>query len=80
MSKDADILQMRMQIIGMSEDIHNYQAALAEKEAELAAAREALESIKSWCEASVCEICGEKKMTETDCYDYVCKALKEYKK
>jgi hypothetical protein len=38
---------------------------------------EALISIKVWCEGTTCEICGEKKMTDTDCYDYVVKVLKD---
>lgn len=38
--------------------------------------RAALQSIKIWCEGSTCEICGKKEMTDTDCYDYVMKALK----
>jgi hypothetical protein len=30
---------------------------------------EALEKIKEWCEVCTCEICGEKEMKDTDCYD-----------
>ena len=44
---------------------------------EIARLREVLERIKLWCEGSTCEICGVKKMTDTDAYDYVQKELKE---
>ena len=36
---------------------------------------EALEKIRLWCEGSTCEICGEKEMKDTDCYDYVKAAI-----
>lgn len=36
----------------------------------------AINEIKLWCEATCCEICGQKEMIETDCYDYVVKVLK----
>ncbi len=39
--------------------------------------REALRDIVVWAEGSTCEICGVKKMTDTDAYDYARKALKE---
>ena len=38
--------------------------------------REALEDIVIWAKGSTCEICGIKKMTETDAYDYARKALR----
>ncbi len=44
---------------------------------EIARLQGALEDIVIWAEGSTCEICGVKKMTDTDAYDYARKALKE---
>lgn len=45
--------------------------------AENTALREALENIVLWAKGSTCEICGEKKMTDTDAYDYAKVALEQ---
>lgn len=58
------------------EALNHYRQRCVEKETECVALRSALESIRIWCEGSTCEICGEKKMVDTDCYEYVKKALK----
>lgn len=44
---------------------------------EIAILRGVLRDIVIWAEGSTCEICGVKKMTDTDAYDYARKALKE---
>jgi hypothetical protein len=51
------------------------QRRLEKANIEIARLREALKDIVLWAEGSTCEICGVKKMTETDAYDYAMKAL-----
>jgi hypothetical protein len=51
------------------------QRQLEKANIEIARLREALKDIVIWAEGSTCEICGVKKMTETDAYDYAMKAL-----
>jgi hypothetical protein len=48
-----------------------YQNELSQAKQRIKELTEASERIKVWCEGSTCEICGEKEMTDTDCYDIV---------
>jgi hypothetical protein len=82
-SKDGEIAELKRQL-KMSELIRtNEKKILIEeiaKNTELRAKNERLKQclfdIKLWCEGATCEICGVKEMKDTDCYDYVMKALK----
>lgn len=44
---------------------------------EIVRLREALRDIVIWAEGSTCEICGKKKMTDTDGYGYARNALRK---
>jgi hypothetical protein len=59
----------------MEELVSDLIKEIDKKDAEIERLHNALESIKLWCQTSCCEICGIKKMIDTDCYDYVMRVL-----
>ncbi len=59
------------------ETVRDLSKRLEKAYEEIARLEDALEDIATWAEGSTCEICGVKKMTDTDAYDYARKALKE---
>jgi hypothetical protein len=59
----------------MEELVSDLIEEIDKRDNEIERLRNALESIKLWCQTSTCEICGIKKMIDTDCYDYVMRVI-----
>uniref|UniRef100_A0A6M3LRF6 Uncharacterized protein n=1 Tax=viral metagenome TaxID=1070528 RepID=A0A6M3LRF6_9ZZZZ len=80
MNDKETIRQMSLEIDALlveKETARDLSKRLEKAHEEIARLKGVLEDIVIWAKGSTCEICGVKKMTDTDAYDYAQQALKE---